>query len=176
MEEQQNIKLDKRNYRKHNDENKRLIKKSLEECGTGRSIVIDNDNEIIAGNGVYEVANELGIPVKIIETDGNEIIAVKRTDINRNDEKRDKLAILDNKTSDLSEFDYDLLKEDFAEDYLNSLGIELPELKVEIEQKDISDDLKESYEVVCECENEQEQEQLFYKLTEEGIKCRLLTL
>lgn len=124
MEERQNIKLDKRNYRKHNDENKRLIKKSLEECGTGRSIVIDNDNEIIAGNGVYEVAEELGIPVKIIETDGNEIIAVKRTDINRNDEKRDKLAILDNSTSDLSEFNYDLLKEDFEEDYLNSLGID----------------------------------------------------
>jgi len=123
MEEKQLIKLDKRNYRKHNDENKRLIKKSLEECGTGRSIVIDNDNEIIAGNGVYEIAEELGIPVKIIETDGNEIIAVKRTDINRNDEKRNKLAILDNSTSDLSEFDYDLLKEDFEQEYLKDLGI-----------------------------------------------------
>jgi hypothetical protein len=177
-EECPEIKLDKRNYRKHNDENKRLIKKSLEECGTGRSIVIDNDNEVICGNGVFESAKELGIPVKVIETTGNEVIAIKRTDLNRDDEKRDKLAILDNSTTDLSEFDYDLLKEDFAEDYLNSLGIDLPELEIqsETEQKDISDDLKEGYEVVCECETEQEQEQLFYKLTEEGIKCRLLTL
>lgn len=126
-EECPEIKLDKRNYRKHNDENKRLIKKSLEECKAGRSILIDNDNEIIAGNGVYEVANELGIPVKIIETDGNEIIAVKRTDLNRDDETRDKLAILDNSTTDLSEFDYDLLKEDFAIDYLKSLGIDIKE-------------------------------------------------
>ena len=127
------IKLDKRNYRKHNDENKRLIKKSLEECGTGRSIVIDNDNEVICGNGVFESAKELGIPVKVIETTGNEVIAIKRTDLNRNDEKRDKLAILDNSTSDLSEFDYDLLKEDFEEDYLNSLGIEQVDNSISME-------------------------------------------
>ena len=120
------IKSDRRNYRKHSDENKRLIKKSLMECGTGRSIVIDNENEIIAGNGVFEQALELGIPVKIVETEGDELIAVKRKDLNRNDEKRDKLAILDNSTTDLSEFDYDLLKEDFEVEYLKNLGVELP--------------------------------------------------
>ena len=48
------IKPDKRNYRIHNDKNKQLIKKSLDELGAGRSIVIDNDGEIIGGNGVFE--------------------------------------------------------------------------------------------------------------------------
>ena len=48
------IKLDKRNYRKHNDRNKELINQSLGELGAGRSILIDNENEIIAGNGVFE--------------------------------------------------------------------------------------------------------------------------
>ena len=42
-----NIKFDKRNYRKHNEKNKKLIKKSLEECGTGRSIIVDSNEEII---------------------------------------------------------------------------------------------------------------------------------
>lgn len=55
------IKFDKRNYRKHSDKNKNLINKSLKECGAGRSIVIDNNNEIIAGNGIYEQAQKLGI-------------------------------------------------------------------------------------------------------------------
>ena len=41
------IKFDKRNYRLHNDENKRVIKKSLKELGAGRSIVIDNEGEQI---------------------------------------------------------------------------------------------------------------------------------
>ncbi len=40
------IKFDARNYRKHNDKNKKLIQKSLKECGAGRSIVIDNEGEI----------------------------------------------------------------------------------------------------------------------------------
>lgn len=38
------IKFDSRNYRKHNDRNKELIRKSLNEYGAGRSIVIDNNN------------------------------------------------------------------------------------------------------------------------------------
>ncbi len=46
------IKQDLRNYRQHNEKNKELMKKSLEECGTGRSIVVDSQNEIIAGNGI----------------------------------------------------------------------------------------------------------------------------
>ena len=46
--------FDKKNYRKHSDKNKKLIKKSLEECGAGRSIVVDNKGEIIAGNGIIK--------------------------------------------------------------------------------------------------------------------------
>lgn len=151
------IKTDRRNYRKHSEENKRLIQKSLLECGTGRSIVIDNENEIIAGNGVFEQALELGIPVKVIETDGNELIAVKRKDLNRNDEKRNKLAILDNSTSDLSEFDYDLLKEDFEEDYLNSLGFKLSiDAGISDEENtdiDLIENYNENYNIIIKCKN-----------------------
>lgn len=124
------LKLDTRNYRKHSEENLRLIKKSINECGFARSVVIDNDNEIIAGNGVVSSIDD-NTNIKVIETDGTDLVVIKRTDLSRNDEKRDKLAILDNSTSDLSEFDYDLLKEDFEEDYLNSLGIELETLDSE---------------------------------------------
>lgn len=48
------LRYDPRNYRIHTDKNKRLIKKSLEDCGTGRSILLDKNDVIIAGNGVYE--------------------------------------------------------------------------------------------------------------------------
>jgi hypothetical protein len=81
------IKHDKRNYNKHSDENKRVINKSLNELGGGRSILLDSQNEIIAGNGVYEQAEKLNIPIRIIETDGSELIAVKRTDLKTDDEK-----------------------------------------------------------------------------------------
>ena len=121
------IKFDKRNYRKHNNKNKRLIKKSLEELGAGRSIIIDNDGEIIGGNGVFEAWGDK--PVKVIETDGSELVVVKRTDLSTNDEKRKKLAVMDNSTSDTSTFDFDLLKTDFDIPELQEMGVEIEEIK-----------------------------------------------
>lgn len=169
------IKFDKRNYRKHNDRNKDLIRKSLDECGAGRSIIIDNEGEIIAGNGVYEQAQALNMSVKVIESDGSELVVVKRTDLKTDDEKRKKLAIMDNSTSDTSEFDLELLSVDFEVPDLQDMGIDIPEIK-EKELKDISDELKEEYEVVVECSDEEEQERIFTQLNEMGLKCRLLTL
>ena len=125
------IKLDRRNYRKHDDKNKNLIKKSLEECGAGRSIVVDAEDEIIAGNGVFEQAQKLNIPVKVVETDGSELVVVKRTDLKSDDERRKRLAVMDNSTSDNSEFDLVMLSEDFALDDLAVMGIELEFPKAE---------------------------------------------
>lgn len=140
------IKFDKRNYRKHNDRNKELIKKSLEECGTGRSIVIDNEGEIIAGNGVYEQAQALNIPVKVIETDGSELVVVKRTDLNTDDEKRKKLAVMDNSTSDSSEFDLELLSVDFEVPELKDMGIDIPSIDdCETDMPDLASGDKEPF-------------------------------
>lgn len=118
------IKFDKRNYRKHSDRNKQLISKSLSETGAGRSIVIDADNEIIGGNGIFEAWGNK--PVKIIESDGNELIVVKRTDLKTDDPKRKQMAVMDNSTSDSSEFDMELLQCDFEAFELEDMGIVLP--------------------------------------------------
>lgn len=168
------LKFDKRNYRRHNDRNKELIKKSIEEVGFGRSIVIDAENEIVCGNGVVSQADK-NTKIKVIETDGSELVVIKRTDLKTSDAKRKQLAVMDNSASDTSDFDMGLLQEDFSIDDLNDWGIEIKFEEIK-ETKDISDELKETYEVVCECENEMEQEALFLRLSEEGIKCRLLTL
>ena len=144
------IKFDKRNYRKHNDRNKELIKKSLEECGAGRSIVIDNDDEIIAGNGIYEQAQALNIPVKVIETDGSELVVVKRTDLNTDDEKRKKLAVMDNSTSDTSEFDLELLSVDFEVPELKDMGIDIPDVEINNEE-DLGDEEKAVNKKLLQC-------------------------
>ena len=131
------IKFDKRNYRKHDKRNKSLIKKSLEKFGAGRSIVVDAEGEIIGGNGVYEQAQKLGLKTKIIETDGSELVVVKRTDLKTDDEKRKALAVMDNSTSDTSEFDLELLTADFTVDELSDFGIELPEEVKDMEVPDV---------------------------------------
>lgn len=107
------IQPDQNNYRLHNDRNRRIISKSLAELGAGRSIVVDNENCIIAGNGVFEQAQQLGLKTRIVESDGRELIVVKRTDIGTNDEKRKLLALADNHASDTSKFDIDLIMSDF---------------------------------------------------------------
>ena len=133
------IKFDEKNYRKHNDQNKALIKKSLEECGAGRSILIDKEGVIIAGNGVFEQSKKLNIPTQIVETDGTKLLVVKRTDIGTNDEKRKKLALMDNSASDQVEWDFSNLSADFNLNELGEYGINtLPE--VEVEKKEIVED------------------------------------
>lgn len=143
-----NIKFDAHNYRKHSDKNKSLINKSLKECGAGRSIVIDNDGEIIAGNGIYEQAQKLKIPTKIIETDGSELVVVKRTDLNTNDEKRKQLAIMDNSTSDSSEFALESLQADFDVEQLQDWGLDV-EFESLDEQEIIEDEVPEEVETKC---------------------------
>lgn len=125
------FRFDRKNYRKHGTKNKQLISKSLQDCGAGRSIVVDKSGEIIAGNGIYEQAQKLNMPVKVIETDGTELIAVKRTDLAPDDAKRQQLAILDNSTSDTSEFDLQLLAQDFTPSELLDFGIELEQTELE---------------------------------------------
>jgi hypothetical protein len=109
------IKTDDRNARKHGDRNKETIKASLETCGAGRSIVMDSENVIIGGNGVFEQAQALGLKVKIIESDGSELVVVKRTDLKTGDDKRKLLALADNRTAELAEWDNEALEKLIAE-------------------------------------------------------------
>ena len=107
--------LDKRNARLHDDRSKQAIRESLKQLGAGRSVLTDADNILIAGNGVYHEAVELGIPVGIIESDGRELVVIKRTDLRNSDPKRTALAIADNKCNDLSVFDDEKLEELLSE-------------------------------------------------------------
>ena len=128
------LKQDKKNANKHSELGNRLLEKSISENGLGRSILLDKDNNIIAGNGVSEKAGELGIEkVRIIETAGTEIIAVKRKDLSIDSKKGRALAIADNQTAKVGiVFDFDVLDDlsqeynfDFKQDYcINDFSID----------------------------------------------------
>jgi len=102
------LKPDHKNARRRTDRSSQLIQESLQRYGAARSIVIDEENRILAGNGTVDGAKAAGIEnVRIIETDGDEIIAIKRT--NLSEEQKIGLALADNRTSDLSEWDQEML-------------------------------------------------------------------
>ena len=167
------IKFDKRNYRKHSDGNKRKIKKSLQECGAGRSVLVDADDTLIAGNGVFEQAQAMGIPTRVIETDGTELVVVKRTDLRTDDDKRKLLAMADNATSDNVEWDMETLQADFEVEGLSDWGIKFGKSK---NDKDLSNDISFDYRLEITLSNENDQEELYNELVERGYECRILTL
>jgi DNA modification methylase len=90
---------DPNNARKHSDKNLKAIKGSLAKFGQQKPIVIDSKNVVIAGNGTLEAAKQLGwthINAVVTELD---------------DLGKMAFALADNKTSELAEWDDDILKE-----------------------------------------------------------------
>lgn len=117
MSKQMNIsdlQPDNNNFNKHTEFGMSLLEKSVRKFGMGRSILIDKNNKIIAGNGITETAANVGIEnVRVIETDGNEIIAVKRNDIDLDTEEGKEMALADNATNAANlAWDYKALKEE----------------------------------------------------------------
>lgn len=91
---------DDHNFNKGTEEGGKLVRKSFERFGAGRSVLIDKDNRLIAGNKATKGAAESGIKkVRVIETDGTELIAVKRTDISLDSKEGRELALADNATT-----------------------------------------------------------------------------
>lgn len=94
---------DDHNFNRGTEEGAKLMRKSFSELGAGRSILLDRDNRIIAGNKSQQAASEAGITrVRIIETDGTELIAVKRTDLTLDSEKGREMALADNATAQIN--------------------------------------------------------------------------
>jgi DNA modification methylase len=90
---------------------------SLREFGAARSIVLDRHGRIIAGNKTAERARELGLPLRVVRTDGRQLVAVQRDDLDlTTDVRAQRLAIADNRVGELDlEWDVDMLRRLSAE-------------------------------------------------------------
>ena len=117
------LKFDDRNFNKHTARGMALLEKSLQQYGAGRSILLDKDNNIIAGNGIIEAAGNIGLEdLQIVESDGTKIVAVKRTDIELNSKQGREMALADNATSKSNlQWDKETIEEE-SEDWGINLG------------------------------------------------------
>jgi ParB-like chromosome segregation protein Spo0J len=147
------LKPDQRNARKHNARNIGMIEDALNEVGAARSIVIDEDGRILAGNGTVEAAAQAGIErVKVVEADGEEIVAVRRRGLTEKQKRR--LALFDNRTAELAEWEIDVVREIVAEDAEALKGMfgeqELKGLLAQVEPPQtfptVGDDIKTEHE------------------------------
>ena len=130
--------FDKKNANKHTQKGLRLVEKSLSKLGAGRSILIDKNNNIIAGNGVIETAGQIGMDkLQIVETTGDEIVVVKRTDIDLNSKKGRELAIADNYSAKESiDLDFDVIDDLVAEYDISPVEWELEPMKFDLNDID----------------------------------------
>lgn len=104
------LKFDHKNARKRTDRSSKLIQQSLQRYGAARSIVIDEENRILAGNGTIEGARALGLTkLRVVDALGDEVIAVRRTGLS--EDEKVGLALADNRTSDLSDWDAEMLQQ-----------------------------------------------------------------
>jgi DNA modification methylase len=105
---------DPANRRQHTPRNLGMIADSLQAVGVARSIVIDEHNEILAGNGLVEAATAAGLTkVHVVEADGDTVIAVRRRGLSA--EQKRSLALFDNRSAELAAWNVERLKIDSVE-------------------------------------------------------------
>lgn len=161
------------NAKIHTEKQIEQIIRSIEQFGMNDPIAIWGDNNIIVeGHGRLEALKRLGY-------DEAECIRLDHL----TDEERRAYTLAHNKLTMNTDFDFSILEEELRNiDTINMQDFDFTmkdygyEEKEEKEKKDLSNDNLETYEVIIECNDEMEQEEVYEKLTNEGYTCRVLTL
>lgn len=99
---------DAANANKGTERGRYAVEASLRETGAGRSIVVDKEGRIIAGNKTLEAWADINGEIEIIKTNGKKLIVVQREDLDLDDVEgiARKLAYYDNRAGQLGlEFD-----------------------------------------------------------------------
>ncbi len=132
------IKKYPKNPKRHADA---LIEKSIRELGFVDDIIVDENNNLLAGHGRIAALEKLN---------QKEVDAIKIT--GWTEEQKRRYALLSNKSVEAGGWDYDLLK-DYEEEDLNFAGFESEELDkiFELETSEDDFDAEAEYEKIKEC-------------------------
>lgn len=115
------------NFNKHNEFGQKLLEDSLRKFGAGRSVLVDRNGNIIAGNSTTETAAAIGMEdVEVVKTDGKKLVVVQRTDLDLDSPEGRELALADNMTA-LKGIDLDLdkVRETLGDDLAKAWGMEI---------------------------------------------------
>lgn len=166
-----------RNWRRHPEEQRRVLRGVLRDVGFVGAVVArkrkDGSLELVDGHLRADLDPEAQIPVLVTDLSEQEALAVLATHdpiTGMAETDRETLRALLDEVSFAS---------DSVEDWLDEMAASLGDSE---ETGDAAESSGESvawegrYEVVVEVDSEQEQEELFTRLTEEGLRCRVLSM
>ncbi len=130
------------NNPRKNDGAVAAVKKSIEQCEYIAPIILDEDNVILAGHTRYKALKELGY---------TEVECVIKSGLT--DEQKRKYRLLDNKTAEIADWDFDMLKSELDGLDFGDLDLdwELPlgeEASAEIIEDDVPE-IDENIEPIC---------------------------
>jgi ParB-like chromosome segregation protein Spo0J len=163
-----------KNWRTHPAAQRDALRGVLAEIGYADALLArelpDGTLELVDGHLRAETTPEVEVPVLILDLDDAEAAKL--------------LALLDPLAA-MAETDHDVLAEllsevqtqnDAVQRVLNAMLDEAAPPGAEADQPPPEVDVKDAYQVVVECRDEDQQREVFGRLTDEGLKCRLLTL
>ena len=152
---------DPANPNRHTQRGVSMLEDSLATVGLGRSIVVDKNGIVLAGNSTQQQAVDAGFENAIeVETTGDTMVVVRRTDLDLlslDDTKARALSYFDNRAAEIGiEWDSERLLADvnagidfsrmFNEDELNAL---LSEINIDIQApedfKTYNEDIETAY-------------------------------
>ena len=141
------------------------VAESIRQCGYVAPIIVDEEGVILAGHTRYKALQKVGY------TEAQVIVKEGLTE-----EQKKKYRLLDNKTNELANWDFELLAQELE-------GLDFGELSLGWDVYDISDDelddlmsdeverrVKERHRVVVDCDSEDEAEAVALLLKKQGYK------
>lgn len=169
---------DQNNYNKGTETGDRLLEKSISKFGFRQPAVIDKNGNIVAGNKRIAKAGELGIEeIQVVKGDPSKITVIQYDDFDLvNDEKTKEYALADNQVAKINILiDNDLVIDDLGEDIAEEWLVE--EIETIENSDDSNDQLKDQvFRVYVDTKNEQEQNEVWTRLSELGLDPKLATI
>ena len=144
-----------------------------------RPMVVDEDWNILGGNMRYQALCRLrdegvegftdDIPDEWVKQDTTLSAAEKREFVIKDNQQRGRN-------------DWDALANEWDDEELREWDVDIPNFDEDVENleqgdmPDLSDKIQNEFKIEISCEDEQQQQDLYNKLIEEGYECRILTL
>ena len=158
------------NNPRKNDNAVDTVAKSIQKYGFRNPLIIDDASIVWCGNTRLKAAKKLKL---------KEVPCIIVSDLT--EQQMTELALLDNKTNEIAEWDTDVLSDilksvDLSEFDLDWNVDDVLETPNEIDRKDISDTVQSQYELIVDCEDENNLEKLYNEMTQRGYQCKISTL
>lgn len=163
-----------RNARTHSESQVNQLAASIKEFGFNNPVAIDANGMILCGHGRVMAAKKLGL---------EEVPTVSLSHLSPTQKKAYILA--DNKLALNAGWDNDMLKLELEDLKLENFDLNIAGFDDKEIDKLLADpfaddsdqiDYSEKTNIVIECTNEEEQEELYNEFTERGLKCHLQNL